>query len=119
MMIDNKAIKYKFMNIYLSKDKYNELYNNMNKGIDANNLKVKAIKFYETIGEVSNYIDNANFGISLLFYMDDTEFESFCNNSIPYIIKDVIEDISEYKLNNQKYDKIVLPRIIIDEGVSE
>ena len=59
-MIDNKAIKYKFMNIYLSKDKYNELYNNMNKGIDANNLKVKAIKFYETIGEVSNYIDNAN-----------------------------------------------------------
>lgn len=118
-MIDNKAIKYKFMNIYLSKDKYNELYNNMNKGININGLKEKAIEFYKSIGEVSNYIDNTNFGISLLFYMNDTEFELFCNNSIPYIIKDVIEDISEYKLNNQKYDKIVLPRIIIDEGVSE
>lgn len=118
-MIDNKATKYKFMNIYLSKDKYNELNNNMSKNIDKNTLTAKVLKFYEAIGEISNYIDNANFDISVLFYMNDTEFESFCYNSIPYIIKDVIEDISEYKLNNQKYDKIIVPRIIIDEGVSD
>ena len=118
-MIDNKATKYKFMNIYLSKDKYNELYNNMSKDIDENTLTTKVLKFYEAIGEIANYIDNNNSDISLLFYMDNNEFKSFCYNSIPYIIKDVIEDISEYKLNNQKYDKIILPRIIIDEGVSE
>lgn len=118
-MIDNKATKYKFMNIYLSKDKYNELNDNMSKNIDENILTAKVLKFYEAISEVGNYIDNSNSDISLLFYMDNNEFELFCNNSIPYIIKDVIEDISEYKLNNQKYDKIIVPRIIIDEGVSE
>lgn len=118
-MTDNKATKYKFMNIYLSKDKYNELNNNMSKNIDENTLTAKVLKFYEVIGEVGNYIANSNSDITLLFYMDNNEFELFCNNSIPYIIKDVIEDISEYRLNNQKYDKIIVPRIIIDEGVSE
>ena len=109
------ATKYRFLNIHLSTKKYNELYNMVTNNIDEIKVIAKIKKFYDSVQEIANYIDDSKFDISVLFYMPDTEFELFCNSSIPYLIKEIVEDVSEYKLNNWKYDKIILPRIIIVE----